>query len=255
MVQKQGNNSYVFPDGDSGNYREAAISNPNDPTATFSCIYYFEDPDTNYPRANKRNTIDLINATEYWVIENTSGSEAVFITLSWDDLVTSAAILEAPLSAIHVLRWNPTEAIWDDLGGIVDTVNNNVTTLTTLTDYGVFTLGRIKTDALLPDGGVTYNLITTNNDGKNDYFVINNIQNLKNNMVEVYNRWGSRVFSTTNYDTNGNVFRGIQDKASALSNREYLPTGTYFYTLTYDHTENNTTTRVKKTGFLYVNSD
>lgn len=46
------------------------------------------------------------------------------------------------------------------------------------------------------------NVISPNNDGKNEYFVI--LGNVPNSKLEIYNRWGTRVFIEGNYNNNWN---------------------------------------------------
>lgn len=67
------------------------------------------------------------------------------------------------------------------------------------------------------------NIITPNGDGFNDYFIIENIDRFPNNYIEIFNRWGTSVFKTSNYTNNwdgGN-----------------LADGTYFYVLRIAHKE------------------
>ncbi|MEO8147629.1 MAG: gliding motility-associated C-terminal domain-containing protein, partial [Bacteroidia bacterium] len=63
---------------------------------------------------------------------------------------------------------------------------------------------------------------TPNGDGKNDFFVIHNIEDYPQNSLEIYNRWGVKIYSTNNYknDWNGEGKGG-----------DTLPEGTYFYIL------------------------
>jgi gliding motility-associated-like protein len=46
------------------------------------------------------------------------------------------------------------------------------------------------------------NIITPNSDGVNEFFVIQNLQ--ENTEVNIFNRWGNLVFSSTNYQNNWN---------------------------------------------------
>lgn len=63
-------------------------------------------------------------------------------------------------------------------------------------------------------------LLSPNDDGINDRWIINNIEQYPDNTVKIYNRWGSRVFATKRYD---NTWAGdFQDGGP-------LPDGTYFY--------------------------
>jgi gliding motility-associated-like protein len=86
-----------------------------------------------------------------------------------------------------------------------------------------------------------YNAMSPNGDGKNEMFYIENIDKLpdtKENKVTIFNRWGSVVFETTNYDNAGNVFKGIGNNGSEL------PPGTYYYSIEF------TSGAPKRTGFL-----
>ena len=80
-----------------------------------------------------------------------------------------------------------------------------------------------------------YNAFSPNNDGINDFFVIEGIEKFPNNIVNVYNRWGTEVMKTKGYknDWNGNW------------NNQVLPDGTYFYI--FDDGEGN-----KKVGYVQI---
>lgn len=66
------------------------------------------------------------------------------------------------------------------------------------------------------------NAFSPNNDGRNDTWVIDNIDAYPDARLEVFNRWGSKVYDKTGYrnDWNG-MYRG-----------SLLPVGTYFYVIT-----------------------
>ena len=250
-VHKEGNTAFEFPIGDQELFRPASISASLESSSEFSAKYFLENPDTNFPVANRAGIIELINDSEYWTIENTSGSEEVFITLSLNTATTPENILVEPQSAIHIVRWSEAEQLWVSEGGAIDTGSNTITTRTAISDYGVFTLGRVDEDLILPGDAVIYNAISPNNDGINDFFLIDNIEDFENNKVTIFNRWGTKVFSTTMYGTNNNVFRG----ESPSNSERFLPSGTYFYIITYDFTANGVTERVQVAGYLYLNSN
>jgi gliding motility-associated-like protein len=97
-----------------------------------------------------------------------------------------------------------------------------------------------------------YNAITPNGDGMNESFIIENINNLDcypENTVEIYNRWGVKVFETKNYDNTTRVFNGISEGRSTINKSSGLPSDTYYYILKYKTIEGNFVT---KTGFLYL---
>jgi len=71
-----------------------------------------------------------------------------------------------------------------------------------------------------------YQLITPNNDGANDGWIIENVStNLPANAVKIFNRWGIVVWSGTNYDNDNVLWTGRSNEGAEL------PDGTYFYTL------------------------
>ena len=51
-----------------------------------------------------------------------------------------------------------------------------------------------------------YNIITPNGDGLNDKLEIDNVQLYPGNTMQVFNRWGREVFSTTNYNNQRNYW-------------------------------------------------
>ncbi|GAB4508818.1 MAG: hypothetical protein Tsb004_08120 [Allomuricauda sp.] len=93
-------------------------------------------------------------------------------------------------------------------------------------------------------------IISADNDGINDFFNISNIEAFPDNTVQIFNRWGVKVFETTGYDNNANVFRGISDGRATLSQGEQLPAGVYFYTIQYTNNDNRV---ISKSGYLYIN--
>jgi gliding motility-associated-like protein len=62
------------------------------------------------------------------------------------------------------------------------------------------------------------NIFTPNADGKNDYFKIENIEQYPKNSVQIFNRWGKEVFSSSPYNNSDSKFDGKD-----------LPDGVYFY--------------------------
>ena len=69
-----------------------------------------------------------------------------------------------------------------------------------------------------------YTGITPNGDNNNDSWYIQNIE-LYPNEVKVFNRWGSEVWSTVNYNNDKNFWNGNNKANQPLSD------GTYFYVI------------------------
>ena len=93
---------------------------------------------------------------------------------------------------------------------------------------------------------MVYNEFTPNNDGSNDVFRIDCIENYPNNKLEVYNRYGDLVYETRGYQ---NDWDGTANRGPVLTNKP-LPVGTYYYILQVDgrgEVEN-----VNMQGWLYI---
>ncbi|MBN8643508.1 MAG: gliding motility-associated C-terminal domain-containing protein [Flavobacteriales bacterium] len=253
FVRKNGDEVFRFPIGDGSQYRYASISEPNTTTDAFTGKYFFEDSNVLYPHTNVDSNITLIDNAEYWTIEKTAGNSNVFLTLTWDEDTTPTAIYTTPYEEIHIVRWDVTLNKWVDEGGIADASTKEVTTvINPLTDYGVFTLARVR--ILLPcngNGVVVHNLVSANDDTFNDVFTIDGIEECPNNRVEIYNRWGVKVFETTAYNSVGNVFKGFSDARATYKDKEKLPDGTYFYFV--EITDEATDSTSKFSGYILLN--
>ena len=77
-------------------------------------------------------------------------------------------------------------------------------------------------ELIIPD------VITPNNDGKNDFFVIKGIEQYPGSEIQIFNRWGNIVYKKSEgYD---NSWDGTNQYGMTIGTRE-LPVGTYFYVL------------------------
>ncbi|WP_091465470.1 gliding motility-associated C-terminal domain-containing protein [Flavobacterium urocaniciphilum] len=98
-----------------------------------------------------------------------------------------------------------------------------------------------------------WNAVSPDGDGVNDIFFLEGIDCYPNNSVEIYNRWGVKVFETKGYDNTTKVFKGYSDGRATINTNELLPTGTYFYILKYEYDLFGTNKQnIEKTGYLYI---
>lgn len=253
-VIKNGSTDFQYPIGDKNLYRYARISAPSEITDSFTGKYFFDNSNTLYPHTSKQTEIDLINNKEYWTVDKTNGSSGILLTLSWDESVTTPnEVIASPESDIHIVRWDETQGLWVDEGGVADVSSKTVTTAVEVSGYGVFTLARVK--AKTNNCVKVFNGVSANGDAHNAYFYIECINNYPKNTLEIYNRWGVKVFETANYDSNGNVFAGYSDGRSTIDGSNKLPTGTYFYILTYEYDENGNKGTHKQAGYLHLSAD
>ncbi len=98
-------------------------------------------------------------------------------------------------------------------------------------------------------------IVTPNNDESNDYFEIkHNSKNTNRRFcqfsisLDIYNRWGTRVYSNSNYD---NSWQGASP-INALGPSNKLPTGTYYYVIKFNNTLEKTDAIQ---GYLYLGSN
>ncbi len=71
-----------------------------------------------------------------------------------------------------------------------------------------------------------------NGDGINDYFEIVGIEMYEGNSIEIFNRWGNRVYRADNYGISSTpVFWDGKPNTGVRLGNEELPSGTYFYVL------------------------
>ncbi len=255
-VNKLGDQEFTFPIGDGGYYRFGGISAPSNSDANFEAKFYFENSNNLYTHSLKAGAIEEIDNQEYWTIqEKTATDEDVLITLSWRDVTTpQSMIAAAQQDALTIVRWDEASNMWVDEGGAIDIDNQTVTTA--VDNYGVFTFGRLKQDVVLTGGLVVYTAVTPNGDGVNDFFFIDNQNpNINDIHVEIYNRWGVKVFETDNYGDGGNVFTGYSSGRLTINDSEQLPSGTYYYILDYQYGDSGSNDRHKQAGFLYLSGN
>lgn len=69
-----------------------------------------------------------------------------------------------------------------------------------------------------------FNGITPNGDNANDFFYISNIEQFPDNNVQIFNRWGHKLFEADHYDNVHNVWKGTENNTEHIA-----PSGTYFY--------------------------
>jgi gliding motility-associated-like protein/uncharacterized repeat protein (TIGR01451 family) len=85
--------------------------------------------------------------------------------------------------------------------------------------------------AVLPARGcvvTVYNEFSPNEDGANDVFFIECIENYPSNKLEIYNRWGNIVYTKHGYL---NDWKGYSNGRTVVNDSRKLPTGTYYYVL------------------------
>ncbi len=238
-VVKIGEQSFEYPIGDGEYYRSNGLSGLSS-SNQISSAYLGENSDFVFPHSQKSYNIDFIDDTEYWQISQVSGNEYGIIELTLNANTSPNAIMDSDINNIHIIRWDDTAEKWVDEGGVPkDNVSNTIITISKTSGYGVYTLASSvrKTTEIK-----VFNLITPNGDGINDKLIIEGIEKFPDNMVKIFNRWGSLIYEVNGYNNEEKSFDGF-------FNDEKIPDGTYFYIVEYIGEDGP----VKIIKYLYVN--
>ncbi len=94
-------------------------------------------------------------------------------------------------------------------------------------------------------------MVTPNNDGRNDFLFIRGVEKAKNNSLKIFNRWGIAVYEGQGYNNQNNVFDGRSKGRSTVSAQEYLPAGVYFYIFEYQKDNQN---NITDSGYIFVSN-
>ncbi len=116
----------------------------------------------------------------------------------------------APLDGLRITSANPITRILN----FSNLVDNN--------------FGFIKTRKNFPEQLKITRIVTPNNDGKNDFLRVENIDDFPDNYMHIHQlRTGLEVYRAEGYGLNGKWFRGLNKRGSRLLS------GTYYFTLIY----------------------
>jgi gliding motility-associated-like protein len=245
---RTGSLDFTLPVGINNTYRPISIEEIST-TNSFSSTYFLENSNSAYPHDLKTDLIQFIDTNEYWELERTEGDDFVIVELTRNVATSSTEIMNADFNNIHIVRWDADRNFWVDEGGIANTTNSSIKTIINVSGYGIYALATIYADKILPGNVVVYNNLTPNGDGINDVLIIVGIEKHPDTVVQIFNRWGSKISEIKGYNNEEKAFRGYSNAGLTLNNSEVLPSGTYFYVLTY--TVNNQ--RVRKIDYLYIN--
>jgi gliding motility-associated-like protein len=72
-----------------------------------------------------------------------------------------------------------------------------------------------------------HNIVTPDGNGQNDFWTVGNIDYYPEALVELYNRWGEKVYETTAYQSD---WQGTKDT-------DQLPDGSYYYVISFPDTD------------------
>ena len=130
----------------------------------------------------------------------------------------------APVAGL-TYRWTPTTGLSDPTSAnptvtLPNTTANPITQTYTLTATNTAT-GCTGTASVVVSVGVdpnveVPNVITPNGDKMNDWLQVKNVNAYPTNSMEIFNRWGRRVYSTDNYNNTSNYWGTDPSIASGM---------------------------------------
>ncbi|WP_209402978.1 gliding motility-associated C-terminal domain-containing protein [Pseudozobellia sp. WGM2] len=226
-----------------------------------------------YDSASEGNMIDpatpLVDGESYYVAAVENGCESstrlrITVTILEDDFEAIILIGESEeacrgRSYTYTTRSDKTTYEWQVTGGAITaggTTTDDFVTIrwTELEDTrvtvsyedisGCNTDKSITLDVSVTSCGMVlgeefclkvFNEFSPNNDGFNEVFKIQCIENYSNTL-EIYNRNGNLVYKTTDYQ---NTWTGLANVNGVLKRGDHLPSGTYYYVLDIPELERN----------------
>jgi Secretion system C-terminal sorting domain len=138
-VTKIGNDVFTFPIGKTTVLTPISISAPAIATDAFRAQYFGQPPNSaGYDITLKDATLNHLSSKEYWLLDRTTGTSNVFVTLSWE---TARSGVVNSMPDLRVARWNGS--LWKDEGNGGTTGTNTsgtVKSLNTVSNFSPFTL-------------------------------------------------------------------------------------------------------------------
>ncbi len=184
-VRKIGDDAFTFPVGNNNEYRWIGISAPGSTTDNFTANYTYSDPDPSYSTASFDASLTNISRCEYWILDRTSGTSGVEVSLSWNSISCGVNVV----CDLRVARWDG--GTWKDHGNGGTTggvgagslvTGSGCGTPSTVSDFSPFTLASINNINPLPVELVYFNAKRndkivdftwkTLSETENDYFTV-----------------------------------------------------------------------------------
>jgi gliding motility-associated-like protein len=159
---------------------------------------------------------------------------SVRVEISGDEIIdagSSTTLLAnvTPADGNYEYSWSPPDLVdVSNAPSVISTLLDNSTMFSV--QVSDINTGCVATDSLWVEvennPNVEINIrngVTPNNDGKNDIWYIEKIENFPDNEVIVYNRWGDELQRFRGYNNTFNYWDGRN------KNGELVPDGTYYY--------------------------
>ena len=246
--------TFSFPVGDETQLRPLLLeSDSNNDLAV--CAYLRENPgnptsfNENYDLEERVRNIGAITDREFWILQSDVPST---ITLSWNPRSDLANIGNVnSVEDIILVGWSKASQLWTVIGNTALSGDLDQGFLVSEkfipSDFEAITFGTVPLplDTFAVNNPTLGNyFVSPNGDGINDVLIIDNLGEAESNNLQIYNRFGQKVFEMDNYS---DEFNGFSNQNNLVLNRSQgLPEGIYFYTVTLFDLE------LSYQGFLFL---
>ncbi len=204
---------YLFPFGNDGQYQPAVINGYTGSVNRIGSGLYSTDP-----LLSGFNTMSLdpglqaVNDEFFYTITGYEMSGSLNVIFYYDTITTG--------KWYSLADWNNASGKWARYNTFICGAESFYFPFE-FTGEKVFSFGIEKEGGVVVDQLVIYNTFTPNEDGINDVFYIENIEDYPENKIDIYNRNGNVVYSSSGYSNNWDGKYYGND----------LPAATYYYIL------------------------
>lgn len=243
---------FAFPIGD-GQFLRPLIINSESVNLFAKSAYFFENANNPISFTDAYDTsetdldVEIVSTIEFWRLEGTIPSN---VTLSWNQRSAIASLTDDTTTIIPV-GWSKNSQRWINLIGStpVGSLNEGFITTTSFIpdDYEIITLGASKAPYEPLSREVIHLdnfFVSVNGDGVNDSFFVEELEEFNSNYVQIYDRYGLKVFEMANYTDEFNGFSNLDNVPFGAE--KGLPVGVYFYTINIPEED------LHYQGFLYL---
>lgn len=218
-VVNKGTGEKIFPLGTSGIYYPLMFVNVQDENLELSVEVINPNP------VNKLSgVLSSVSSNVAWQVEAVSGT--------WSGSIVEIAVrnetftgLVQDLVVVQAGDENDNYRSIGQSGFSGDFSQGTITSLENA-DQQLISVGSLSESS--GSNISVYNAVSPNGDGLHEYLQILNIEAYPGNSIEIFNRWGDKVFEVRDYDNNvsNKRFEGV-----GTGNYGELPDGTYYYTI------------------------
>lgn len=210
---------YLFPVGSSVGtliYRPLEITPANTTANSFAVTFYNSDPtNQGFNRNSKRSQIQSVFDKYFYVLNQETGNSNASFKFYQNSASEGDYKQTVRYGNSQLWELAPPSTLLD--GNFGDQLNRTLTANSTSVTQNVPFSFAIASN--LTDQFTFYNGISPNGDGKNEKWIVDGLDEFKDNELTIYNRWGDEIFKSKGYSS-ANAWDGGN-----------LNQGTYFYVL------------------------